>query len=297
MNRVRRFLLFLPLALLLPALASPATLSGTVKDPSGALVAAAQITIRNTVTGQTVSASTGTTGTFTADNLPPGEYLVAVQKEGFDPAEQRVTLAENASSSLSFDLKIAQAETTIEVTGKRSALANSDPNYRALRDIQLTSGYSVENLTLTRDVGVFTFHSGQFAFAAPVLGRVAVAVFTGEGSLLLKPAVFPEVRNLTIITGKQVVNEDFDSAILLFTDGAYDEIVKGAHPVTAPAHDTDLLRDFHRMMRHRNEYPRSQLEYLLQYENIPNVEAELLGELYNPAAGVSFNAYIHGRKH
>ena len=284
------------IALFLPALVAAATLTGVVKDPSGAVVAAAGVIARNTVTNETRSTSSSATGAFTIDNLAPGQYLVAVQKEGFETAEQRFTMSEK-DNALTFNLKIAQVETAVEVTGKRSALANSDPNYRALRDISLTTAYSVENFSLTRDVGVFTFRNGHFAFAAPVLGRTAIAVFTGEASFSLKPAIVPESKHLELITGSQIVEEEFESAVFVFTDGTGEAIVKAGHAVAATAHDAELLRDFHHTMRHSNEYARSLLESMLASDGMPNADAVLLGELYNPGAGGSFSAFLHGRKH
>src|SRR5262249_23823389 len=56
------------------------------------------------------------------------------------------------------------------------------------------------------------------------------------------------------------------------------------------------LRDFRKHMRHRNDQPRSMLEAMLMDDEIPNVDAELLAELYNPHAAASFSAYIHGKR-
>ena len=49
-----------------------ASLSGTLKDPSGALVPGAQVAIENTATGVVRNVSTNTDGLYTAPNLIPG---------------------------------------------------------------------------------------------------------------------------------------------------------------------------------------------------------------------------------
>lgn len=60
-----------------------ATLTGTVRDSSGAIVVGAQVTISSTATGQKRNLETGTKGTFVASALPPGVYTLEVQQSGF----------------------------------------------------------------------------------------------------------------------------------------------------------------------------------------------------------------------
>ena len=51
-----------------------ATLSGTVTDPSGAIIANSQITIMNVGTGVPREVTTNDSGYYTAPNLLPGNY-------------------------------------------------------------------------------------------------------------------------------------------------------------------------------------------------------------------------------
>src|SRR5579863_7155561 len=95
---------------------------------------------------------------------------------------------------------------------------NTDANYRALRDGKLAVSYNAENIVLQRDAGTVTFKTGEISFLAPVLNRQAVAVFTGEGHFHLKPAVPTESARLRFTTGAAEVDEDFDAALLYFTD-------------------------------------------------------------------------------
>ena len=97
------------------------------------------------------------------------------------------------------------------------------------------------------------------------------------------------------MTGARTFDEGFDSAVLVFTDGTYQELKGLGSAVPAGPGVDEILTDFHRHMRHRTENPRSYLEYTLGDEQIPNVEAELLAELYNPNSPPSFSAYLRGR--
>lgn len=55
-----------------------ATLSGTINDPSGAVVSNAQVAARNTATGVTRTANTDAAGFYSIPNLLPGNYEVTV---------------------------------------------------------------------------------------------------------------------------------------------------------------------------------------------------------------------------
>jgi hypothetical protein len=98
--------------------------------------------------------------------------------------------------------------------------ANSNAIYQQLRSL-LPGGdvVTVSNLELHRDAAVFTFRSGGFAFFGEVNGKVTGAVFKGDGHLHITPPTRQERHNLSIITHGEQFDEDFDSAVLRFTDG------------------------------------------------------------------------------
>jgi hypothetical protein len=59
------------------------TIFGTVKDPSGAIVPDASVTITNPANGITRQVTSGNDGNFVAPNLYPGTYNIAVEAKGF----------------------------------------------------------------------------------------------------------------------------------------------------------------------------------------------------------------------
>src|ERR1700758_5021144 len=59
------------------------TISGTVTDPSGALISNAQITITNTATGDTRTVTSGANGDYQVVDLAIGTYQVRVRQTGF----------------------------------------------------------------------------------------------------------------------------------------------------------------------------------------------------------------------
>ncbi len=272
-------------------------LTGTVKDPNGAVIPNAQVALRNDATGDVRNVNADGRGNFKSDNLPPGNYTVIVTRSGFRNTETKVTIAAKQTATLEIKLEVAETRAEIGVAAKGSIVPNTDPNYRALRDSELLESYDVSNLTLKRDVGVFTLKQGSVAFLAPVLGRVAVGVFMGEGEFTLKPFFELETNYLKLVTDKDTVNEPFERVVLVFTDTTYTEIKKQGRPGAVDARAKEALRDYHNRMRRNTETPRSMLEALLTGEDVENVEAELLADLYNPKRPPCFNAYINGRKH
>src|SRR3989442_7113422 len=60
-----------------------ATMSGTVMDRSGAVVAGAKIEVTNSDTNVRAATTTNRSGTYVITGLRPGRYRMAVSKEGF----------------------------------------------------------------------------------------------------------------------------------------------------------------------------------------------------------------------
>src|SRR5690349_24847356 len=91
-SRIPFALLLAALVLALPALLSAQTtvaagsIQGTITDPSGAVVNAAQVTISNKANGQTVHVRSSSAGTYTSGALQPGTYTVHVEAPGFKTA-------------------------------------------------------------------------------------------------------------------------------------------------------------------------------------------------------------------
>ena len=99
------------------------------------------------------------------------------------------------------------------------------------------AGGSVEarGLVLKRDRAVMTF-DGTFYFAAPVEGRVTGAVFVGQGTFRAEvpPSEF-EKENVKRLLNEQIIESDFKTAVLRFTDDTLDRIGKDRSEAAAPA--------------------------------------------------------------
>lgn len=102
------------------------TVQGTVKDPNGALVAGATVTVKQTVTGYTQAAQTDTQGAFKLLNLPFNTYTVRAEAPGFQAVEQTVDLESNVPYSLDLKLNVGETAASVTVTGDSAALVEPD---------------------------------------------------------------------------------------------------------------------------------------------------------------------------
>ncbi len=193
------FLSFLKPAVVLLALIAPAwlradTISGTVQDPSGAVIAGARIEITGGDLTQPVVLSSDGQGKFASLDLKAGTYSVRVTREGFEPLVKTVMLP--GAGPLLLTLSIATQQEVISVPGRSLAFANSDPVYRQLRGLGLGETFRFDNFTLIWDAATFRFQKGTLTFLSPVNGVVTGAVFIGEGHFNLKPVISLDAREL-----------------------------------------------------------------------------------------------------
>lgn len=64
------------------------SISGTVRDASGAAVVGATVTATNPATSFSQKATTNEDGVFIFAQLPPGRYVIAVEKQGFKKTDK-----------------------------------------------------------------------------------------------------------------------------------------------------------------------------------------------------------------
>ena len=93
-------------------------IQGTVKDPSGAVVPKARVTITGTTLIGSKELVTGASGYYRFANLPPGTYTVVVKAEGFETSKREgLEIEVGHLPTVDLILKVGATATTVEVTG------------------------------------------------------------------------------------------------------------------------------------------------------------------------------------
>src|SRR5580700_3364359 len=97
------------------------TITGVVRDKSGAVIAKAQVSIRNTATGLGSSTVTDSQGLYVSPPLDPGDYTVEFESAGFAKVQEHVRLEVGQRAAADVLLVVGNAATqtvTVEATNE-----------------------------------------------------------------------------------------------------------------------------------------------------------------------------------
>ena len=90
---------------------------GTVKDPSGAVVAKASVELTGSALVGSKKLDTDSRGYYRFANLPPGTYVLAVTAEGFTSTKrENITIEVGHLPTLDLTLQVGGSSTVVEVT-------------------------------------------------------------------------------------------------------------------------------------------------------------------------------------
>lgn len=101
-------------------------LTGTVRDPSGALVAGARVTLTNEGTNVSLETQTSESGVYVFDSVQVGVYTVTVEANGF----KRLVLKGNPvnvgqPTTVNATLEVGGTQEVVEVTGAAERIQTS----------------------------------------------------------------------------------------------------------------------------------------------------------------------------
>jgi len=103
------------------------SVSGTVRDPSDAVIPGATVTIYNPVSGFTRTAFTDANGSFSIPNVPFNPYHMTVAATGFAPHVQDLDVNSGVPLNLNIAMELASGKTEVTVTTEASDLIEVDP--------------------------------------------------------------------------------------------------------------------------------------------------------------------------
>jgi len=98
-------------------------ITGTIADPSGAVIPGAQITLTNVETGTRSDTVATATGNYTVPALPVGTYTLTVERAGFSKYSQtNIEVQVAVTTRVDVVLKVGTAAESVEVTAESSML-------------------------------------------------------------------------------------------------------------------------------------------------------------------------------
>jgi len=101
-------------------------ISGTVTDPSGAVVPGARIVLRNLDTNAERTESSNSSGLYSFTNLQPGSYSITATAAGFSAFKSELTVTVGGRFNIDAKLAVNNSAVTIEVSAAQTTQVNVD---------------------------------------------------------------------------------------------------------------------------------------------------------------------------
>jgi hypothetical protein len=168
-------------------------ITGTVVDPSGAVVAGATVTAQSAETGAVLTAKTTAQGIYRFALLKPGHYLVSVDTDGFAKIERDATVEVGQTTSANFNLTLKAGTQTVEVTSSLPLITTTPSATTGFSELQVDQMPNPGNDITT------------YAFTAP---GVVVNNMGGYGNFTANGQ--PATSNLFTVNGENDMDPYFN---------------------------------------------------------------------------------------
>ena len=149
--------------------AGTGALTGTVKDPTGAVIPGVSITATNIETGLERSALTSETGSYSFSLMPPGNYRVKFAKDGFKTSEvPSVTVSVTETPVLNRVLDVGAQGEVVEVQAQAEVLQTANSTLgttvsnEGINALPLTSRNFTQILSLSAGAAVAVNNGAAF---------------------------------------------------------------------------------------------------------------------------------------
>ena len=130
---------------------SSGTVAGSVTDPSGAVVAGASVTLTDTATRSSRSATTNDAGRYVFVDVAPGDYDLSVGKQGFSTSKTQLSVKVGVATTANMSLQVGGSNVVVEVTAVGNELQTMNSTVG-----NTITGVALDSLpTLGRDVSTF----------------------------------------------------------------------------------------------------------------------------------------------
>ncbi|PYU97242.1 MAG: hypothetical protein DMG08_00010 [Acidobacteria bacterium] len=208
-DRTKLFLFsFLLMTTLIPATALgqaySGSLTGVIKDPSGAVVPAAEVKLTDANKGYSLDVKSDELGRYLLRSLPPGTYRLSIVASGFRAyVQQGIVLDVGQNASIDVALQLGEQSDTVQVSGEAPLLQTEDAatgqtlNRTFVNDLPLIGRYVLDLAYLTpgitRPVGTgygvaeqgnnFVANGGRSSSNDVLIDGVTVNLFGQHGGI------------------------------------------------------------------------------------------------------------------
>lgn len=138
-HRIWRWLCCLSLGAALALIGAPpassqsttaGAITGTVKDPSGAVIPGAKVSATSVATNSSASTTSDANGRYVIDNLRPGNYTVEATATSFSTFKAENVIVEvGLSTTVDASLKVAAQTTTVVATAQAPVVTTDSPSF------------------------------------------------------------------------------------------------------------------------------------------------------------------------
>ena len=191
------------------------SITGTVLDPSGAVVVNASVEVRNPVSGYSRSAATDAAGKFTIPNVPFNPYHVTVTGQGFAPYAQDVDVKSSVPINLSINLKVTGSSEVVTVESNAEDLLENTSTFHTDVDRGLFDKLPLESQSSSL--------SSLVTLASPGIAADSNGLFHGMGD---------HAENSFSVDGQPITDQQskvFSNQIPLDSVASL-EVISGAPP-------------------------------------------------------------------
>ena len=181
------------------------TVTGTVADPTGALVPGAEVTLVQQGTNATQTTTTDSAGRYLFPAVNPGMYTVKCTAKGFrTTAFSQVQVEVLKSVTIDFKLELGAASQVVEVMASTGA------------ELQTT------------DAAIGTVIGGDMLLRLPALARSVTSI------LMMQPAVSPSMPGMGDVNGGQVAGANVDQTTFYVDGGDATSDLEGTNGYVSP---------------------------------------------------------------
>jgi outer membrane receptor protein involved in Fe transport len=171
-----------------------ATLSGVIRDTSGAVIPNAKISARNTNTGAARETTTDSEGRYSLTNLGPGQYEIRAERAGFKTAAQSgVILTVGGATLVDLTVQVGAVTEVVEIKQEEPLVETTKAevsrvvNERSIESLPIIGRNFVDFAKLSSGVAPGRENTGGGAFKEPDTGVGSAAAprltFGGQSEL------------------------------------------------------------------------------------------------------------------